>query len=593
MDLAALVLAQAGCLLGLAATAWAAGWATWGRQPPERLTDPLTPCIGLALLGSIGLLLAAAHLFWPFVVLAVTLFAHIAALPGWIRLLVVGLQAIRRAPRRVLVVALLVVVAAAGGFVIALFPPTAFDETTYHLPFARAFLASGAMPWVPELRVATFPLLGEALQAALLLGWGERGPHQLALFATLLTAALLLVWGGEADRRETGWLAGALFLGSPLVTYLAGTGYVDPLVGLFVTGSFYALWRASAAHGEAGSDSGELFIAGFLAGAASAVKYLGLYALLVGGLVLLVRRPPRWLQLFRFAAGVGAAMVIPYGNLLWRTGNPLFPFFSSLFGVSRWEPVIPGAGGVYRDSIVLLPWNAVFHRELVGDQPPLSPALLLGLLLLLAALFAVPRLRLGALVLAGFFPVYLFMPVVSRYLLTVLPLWCLLTALAVSWTWQRLRGAALPRRAVALLALGLVLPGVAYGAFYVEQRRTIPDTPRERVAYLAETHPGYRALRWLQQRRGRSYVARCIACEHLHGFATGRLLGEHFGPWGYWRIEGLLRQPPALQSALRHDGVGYLLLPRATAAPLHAPAARGRFALLYADTDFELWRVAP
>src|SRR4029078_2054564 len=98
--------------------------------------------------------------------------------------------------------------------------------------------------------------------------------------------------------------------------------------------------------------------------AGSSVNYLGLYSLLVAAIVLLVRRPPRWPPLVPVAFGVGAAMVIPYGNLLWRTGNPLFPFFSSLFVVSRWEPVIPGAGGLYRDSIVLLPWNAVFRRQL-------------------------------------------------------------------------------------------------------------------------------------------------------------------------------------------------------------------------------------
>src|SRR6185436_19346611 len=115
MDLVALVLAQAGCLLALAATAWAAGWATWSRRAPERLAHPLTSCIGLALLGSVGLLLAALHLFRPLALLAVTLLVHAAALPGWRRLLAVSAQAIRRTPRRALVVSLLVVFAAAGG----------------------------------------------------------------------------------------------------------------------------------------------------------------------------------------------------------------------------------------------------------------------------------------------------------------------------------------------------------------------------------------------------------------------------------------------------------------------------------------------
>ena len=606
MTMVMLVLTQAACLLALAATAWAAGWATWGRRRPERLVHPLTPCLGLALLGSAGLLVAALHAYRPLVLAAVVLGIHAAALPGWRELLSAAARWVRRAPRRALAVALLAPAAAAGGFAIALFPPTAFDETTYHLPFARAFLASASLPWVPELRVPTFPVLAEGLQAALLLVWGERAPHQVALLATLLTAALLLAWGreaappgetapegetaprGETPRVETGWLAAALFLGNPLVTYLSGTSYVDPLVGLFVAGSLYTLWRTGESDEWGGSGP---WVAGVLAGAAAAVKYLGLYALAVGALALLVRRPPRWRALLAFTAGAAATVAIPYGNLVWRTGNPLFPFFSRFFGKTAWEAVF--AEGVYRSSVALLPFNAVFRRDLAGEQPPLSPALLLGALLVAAAAVAVPRLRIGALVVAAFFPAYLVMPVVSRYLLTVLPLWCLLVAMAITWAWQRLRGAPPSRRAAALLAVGLALPGVAYGAFYVAQRRAIPDTPRERVAYLAEAHPGYRALHWLQRRQGSRYVARCLSCEHLHGLASGRLLGEHTGPWAYYRTFAALADPAALQRALRRDGVEFFLLPRRHAASLRTAAARGRFALVYADADFEVWRLLP
>jgi 4-amino-4-deoxy-L-arabinose transferase-like glycosyltransferase len=593
MPLVLLVLAQAACLLVLAATAWAAGWAAWGWRAPERLLHPLTPTIGLALLGSVGLLLAALHAFRPAALLAVAVAAHLAALPGWRLLLAAAMQSIRRAPRRALVVVLLIAAAAAGGFVVGLFPPTAFDETTYHLSLARAFAAGGGLPWVPELRVPTFPVFGEALQAALLLGWGERGAHQVALLATLLTAALLLAWGREAESVEVGWLAAALFLGSPLVAYLAGTGYVDPLVGLFATGAFYALWRGG------GDDDDRVAwpaLAGVLAGGAAAVKYLGLYAVLVGALAmvvrLLLRRPPPWRALLGFAAGVLATTAIPYGNLIWRTGNPLFPFFTGLFGASGWEPP-PALAILYRHSIVLLPYNAVFHRELAGEQPPLSPALLIGLVMLAVAAVAVPRLRLGALVVAGFFPAYLALPVVSRYLLTVLPLWCLLVALALAWAWRRARGAPPSRRAAALLAVGLALPGPAYGAFYLAQRGAVPASPRERVDYLAAAHPGYRALHWLQRRQGSRYVARCAACEHLHGLATGRLLGEHSGPWAYYRLDRAIANPVALQRLLRADGVQYLLLPRAAAASLRGSAARGRFTLLYADGEYEVWRVTP
>lgn len=577
----------------LVATAWAAGWATWGRRDAARRLHPLTVTIGLAILGEVGLLLSALHLFTPWALALVAAAAHAAAAPGWRRLLEHTADALRLRPRHVLVVAALTAGATAGGFVIALFPPTAFDETTYHLPLARAFLAQPGLPWVPELRVPAFPLLAEALQAALLALGGERAPHQLALLATLTTAALLVAWGRTADEPIAGWLGAALFLGSPLVAYLAGTGYVDPVVGLFATGAFYALWRAR--NGDAGTAWAAT--AGFLAGAAAAVKYLGLYAIVVGGLALLFVRARRWRSVLAFGAAALLAAALPYGYLLARTGNPLFPFFASLFGASRWEPNIPGAPPHAEPSTFLLPYNSVFHRELAGDQPPLSPALLLGSLLLLVALLkvrrGVPRLRAGALVVLGFFPAYATMPDVSRYLVTVLPLWTLLVGAAATWAWRRLRGGEPPRRLAAVLAVALALPGPAYGAYSLWRPRGVPSTPAERDAYLADVHPGYRALAWLQERRGGRYVALCLACEHLHGFAEGRLLGEHFGPWAFWRLQPLFADPTALERKLRAERATYLLLPRADAAPLRTPEAARRFRLLHADADFEVWALAP
>jgi hypothetical protein len=185
------------------------------------------------------------------------------------------------------------------------------------------------------------------------------------------------------------------------------------------------------------------------------------------------------------------------------------------------------------------------------------------------------------------------MAVVSRYLTTVLPLWCLLVALAFSWCWRQLRGAAPSTLASGLLALGLALPGVAYAGFYLAQRRAIPDTPQERVAYLAGTQPGYRALRWLERHERGRYVARCLMCEQLHGFARGRLLGEVVGPWGYEPVMRELDDPPALQREVSRNGARFFLLPRSKAGALRTPAARGRFARVYADADFEIWRVAP
>ena len=585
MELLPLVLAQAGCLLALAITAWAAGWVAWGRRDPARLLHPLTLVVGLASLGSVWLLLSALHLFSPWVLAAVAAAAVAAAAPGWRRLYGTAAAPPRQLPRDLAGTAILVA-AGVGSFAIALFPPTAFDETTYHLPLARAFLEQRGLPWVPELRVPAFPLLAEGLQASLLALGGESAPHQLALLANLATAALLLVWGREAFEPAAGWLAAALYLGNPLVAYLGGTAYVDPLVGLFTTGAFYCLWRAR--------DGGAAWAstAGFLAGAAAAVKYLGLYALLVGGVAMLLGRVDRWPKLVSFAAAAALATALPYGYLVWRTGNPLFPFVSSIFGTSAWTPELSGFVPEHDSSVLMLPFNSVFHRELTGNQPPLSPALLLGVVVLAPALVRLRCLRAGTLVVAGYFLAYAAIPVVSRYLIVVLPLFTLLVGVAASWAWGRLRRGAPPRELAAALALAIAFPGAAYGAFYLVQRGGIPASRTAREAYLAETHAGYGTLAWLQ-RRQEGYVTLCVACEHLHGLATGRLLGEHFGPWSYFKTRSWLRDPAILEDRMKAAGVTYLLLPRSEAARFRSRDAAARFELLHGDPDFEVWRLRP
>ena len=70
------------------------------------------------------------------------------------------------------------------------------------------------------------------------------------LLATLLTAALLALWARRSFPafRASGALAAAIFLGNPLVSYLAGTGYIEPGLTLFVTGGLFAgLARPAAA----------------------------------------------------------------------------------------------------------------------------------------------------------------------------------------------------------------------------------------------------------------------------------------------------------------------------------------------------------
>jgi hypothetical protein len=273
--LASFLAAHLLALAVLAASAWAAGslvtrtvsWESWA----ERLSVPAA--LGLAFLAHLGFLLGALGVLRPGVLIAVLVAIHGAAFRDW-RTIFVDLRS--GSGRGIRLgwpgLSLVVLIGLAPLFLLALYPPTGFDETMYHLPFARAFAQSGGLPATPALRFPVFPALGELLFAETLLLAGDVATHFVALVAVLATAGLLVAWGRRAFSPQAGWIAAALYLGNPIVVSLAGTSYVDPLLALFVTGALFAAWTFRHA-----GERAWLLLAAAFAGSAAGVKYLGLF----------------------------------------------------------------------------------------------------------------------------------------------------------------------------------------------------------------------------------------------------------------------------------------------------------------------------
>ena len=135
------------------------------------------------------------------------------------------------------------------------------------LEFTSLLAATGGLPFLPDLRFPVFPQLAEGLAAWLLLAGGDVATHLPQLLSVVLVAGLLLAWTREwsldAGRRTAGWVAAAAWLGNPLVVYIAGTGYVEPLLALFVVAACWALWRWRAGCGpDRGKESSRRVPAG-------------------------------------------------------------------------------------------------------------------------------------------------------------------------------------------------------------------------------------------------------------------------------------------------------------------------------------------
>jgi 4-amino-4-deoxy-L-arabinose transferase-like glycosyltransferase len=550
----------------------------------------VSSALGLALAAHLLLLLGFAKLLRPWPVLLLAVLIHAAGVPAW-REIWGDLRRASQLPRWVWPAALVLL---APLVLLALYPPTAFDATMYHLPFARAFAGTGGVPYLADRRFPVFPQAGEILFAAAMLFGRDVAAHGIQLVSTVLAAALTVLWGREVFPfwPPAGWLAGALLLGGPIVVHLATTAYVEAGLMLFATASLYALdrWRRSGGR--------EWLVLAALFGATAAdVKYLGLFFVGAAGLTVVLagggrRSPAARLRDGLLFAAVAAAVLAPwYLRIYLHTGNPLFPFLPQVFGGKPWESL---PHRVIFDPLpwrllrwLRLPWDVTFARRLYNQQPPFSPVYLAALPLLIYGAMRDARVR-WLLAVASLYALgFTWLPADSRYLLPVLPL----LGLAVAGSLAVLDRPVLQGRAAALaLCLSCLVPGWLYAVYRVARQGPPPVTVEARDTYLAARLPLYPALAWLNRTRGDAYTVWAFHAENMVYFADGGFLGDWSGLASYARV---LAGPPdadSLHRRLRELGATHLLVPTgAVLSGLDDAALRRRFELVYQDAAARIY----
>jgi 4-amino-4-deoxy-L-arabinose transferase-like glycosyltransferase len=573
-----------------------------GRRVVARLTADaletwlLGTTLGLVVLADAGFLLALGGRLAATPLLGLVALVHLASRSWW-RSALHGARALLRrdGAARLLAVA---VAAVAPFFVMALYPPTAFDATLYHLPFARAFAASGRLPFLPDLRFPVFPQLNEVLFAEVLLVAPDIDAHLVALVATLLCAGIVFTWGRAAFSAGVGALAAAIYLGNPLVAYLGTTGYVEALATLLGTAALYCAWRWWES-----PDGAWLLLAGVFAGSAASVKYLGLFFVLASaGVIAFRRRGSRAADVAMFVAAATIAAAPWYGRILFHTGNPVFPFLSEIFGANAWDPdhlVSPRAtlagGGHVLPFLLTLPFDAVFDRAKTGLVPPLSPVYLLVTPLLVVEAWRDRRVRRLLGVACAYLLLLPLLPHDARYVVPILPLTSLAVAASTRRTVAALAACVRVRRASVLTAIALLCfaPGWLYGWYRAARQGPVPLDHAAREAYLARELPAYGAVQYLNRTHGADYTVYALFAENLPYLAEGRFIGDVFGPARFALVVPLLSDPEALAHTLEALGADYLLIAR-DHAPLHVNdelRAPQHFQMVYSDAHSDLFRL--
>ncbi|MGC8834592.1 MAG: ArnT family glycosyltransferase, partial [Armatimonadota bacterium] len=410
-------------------------------------------------------------------------------------------------------------------------PPSGsdWDGLSYHLAAPKVYLQQGRIFFIPYDHHTNFPFTVEMLYT---LGLALASPGAARVFHTVLgllcALGIGLFWSRFVGPRFAA-LPPLIFLSTPLVSWSGTVAYND--LGM-------ALYAFLAAFGVAAwLDEGRRrwpLLAGVCAGFALGTKMTAMVpTAILGAWILALSGKPAGKRLKELAVFILPAVLIgsPWYIKTWLwTGNPVYPFFYSVFGGVNWDAEAArmyaqeqGSFGVERGlvSFLMLPYSLTFRPELfskgVGVFGSPGPVYLSCILPLLPLSRPVNR-QIAAL--SWFSLVYVivwfFLTQQSRYLLCITPMLSLLAA----WTLTRgffhrrtqaisIFAFALQILVLTLLLFSLIKPSLpaVFGAVSADR-------------YLEQTLDVYPAQRWINENTPPS--ARILLFEETRGFYLDR-----------------------------------------------------------------------
>jgi hypothetical protein len=405
-------------------------------------------------------------------------------------------------------------------------PPTTaeYDSLSYHLADPKIYLAHHRIISLPWESHSNFAFTMEMLYAIGLCF------HSIALakffhytMGVLCVVATFLI-GRKAISPIVG-LAGSLLLASlPLVFWEAGTAYVDLGATAFGTLGLLAFvtWLNDKEADVAWLRVCVLMMAGMVSIKATSLIPVALFAMAI---VVVGQFQSRPFSKSALTAALFTISSVVLGSLWYLkswivTGNPFFPFAYSVFGGRHWSASNAatyaksqaqfGAGHRLLD-LVLVPWNLVLDLDPLVTGAKHHPfndfaTFLVSLSpVLLAALF-IPALwkRRSPPVVVGFalyglvnLIIWFFLTQQVRYLLAVMPVYCILAAFVIVEVWST-------RLFARYVLAGIFLVSQLFSCLIawtslVQPELTLLTGKISRTEYITYGFPAYPAMQFLNE----------------------------------------------------------------------------------------------
>lgn len=232
-----------------------------------------------------------------------------------------------------------------------------WDTLSHHLASVKIWINEGQFAPIRFMHQSNFPFAVDNLFVWGLQWGGEAGAKTFSLVFYLLGIVTVFGLARQLYGRSGAWWSALLFGAVPVIVWESGTAYIDVAHGLFAgLGILFAGLSVQPQRSPLNTEDSTLnaersmlnapaaypWLSAICLGFAAGTKYTGLQTLLAVGVALLLYAAiSRRSALAKQAVLVGVvavAIASPWyiKNVVWN-GNPVYPFFHSVFKGPNWD----------------------------------------------------------------------------------------------------------------------------------------------------------------------------------------------------------------------------------------------------------------
>ena len=251
-----------------------------------------------------------------------------------------------------------------------------WDSISHQLAMAKIWLQHGKVDYIDFMHQSNVPATANMLYMLVLPAGGQFAAKVLAMFFGIFAAIAL---GGIAEQRygkNAGWWAALSVVAAPVVLWEIGTAYVDVFHGACfgISAILAALWL------ESRENKSLLLISAFFMAIALATKYTAMQSGAALGIALAIIGGLPGLKGALLVGCVAILLASPwYIRNVVHTGNPVYPFFYSVFGGRNWSEANAAPYAAEQQSFGI--GQMVVDGEYKGKNPVALPGSMTALAL--------------------------------------------------------------------------------------------------------------------------------------------------------------------------------------------------------------------